>query len=120
VLCTRHLESVQRRFTKRLRGLADITYADRLAALDLDRLDLRRLRLDLTFTYKIFFGHVDLISDRFCTLRTTSNTRRHPFKIVVKRSRLDVRRHFFSHRIVRVWNALPAFLQPYKFHQIYK
>jgi len=42
------IERVQRRFTKRLRGLKDISYHDRLVILDnADTLKIRRLKMDL-------------------------------------------------------------------------
>ena len=50
-----NLEKVQRRFTMRLPGLQHLTYCQRLARLQLESLELRRLRLDLAFTYKLFF-----------------------------------------------------------------
>jgi hypothetical protein len=53
----REVESVQRRFTKRFPGLAEYNYSSRLALLDLDSLELRRLRQDLIglLVYKIAF-----------------------------------------------------------------
>jgi hypothetical protein len=48
------LESVQRRFTKRIPSISNFTYAERLAYLNLDTLELRRLRFDLVFYYKVF------------------------------------------------------------------
>ena len=54
------LEKVQRRFTKRLPGLKHYTYFQRLNRLDLESLELRRLRQDLIFTYKLVFGLVDV------------------------------------------------------------
>ena len=45
------LESVQRRFTKRLPGFKLISYDDRCARLGIDRLELRRLRVDLILCY---------------------------------------------------------------------
>jgi len=60
------LEKVRRRFTKLIPGLKDLTYCQRLARLKLDSLELRRIRLDLTFTYKLVFGLTDLkLSDFF-------------------------------------------------------
>jgi len=47
------LERVQRVFTKRLYGMATMSYDDRLKLLGLDRLKLRRLHADLTTCYKI-------------------------------------------------------------------
>jgi len=41
------LESVQRRFTKRLPGLKNLNYYDRLERLNVSTLELRRLRADL-------------------------------------------------------------------------
>jgi len=36
-----------------------------------------------------------------------SKTRGHRYKLAKKRSRLDIRKHFFSQRIVNQWNNLP-------------
>jgi len=52
------LESVQRRFTKRLPGFQTLPYDERCALLGLDRLELRRLRADLILCYKITRGLV--------------------------------------------------------------
>ena len=43
------IEKVQRGFTKRLPGLKNLTYKERLAATNLDTLELRRLRTDLKY-----------------------------------------------------------------------
>ena len=64
------LEKVQRRFTKRIPGLKDLTYCQRLARLKLDSLELRRARLDLMFTYKLVFGLTDLKLSDFFLLRS--------------------------------------------------
>jgi hypothetical protein len=48
------LESVQRSFSKRLPSLSSLTYAERLDVLNLETLELRRLRFDLIFYYKVF------------------------------------------------------------------
>jgi len=47
------LERVQRRFTKRLRGLSILTYKDRLQVLGLQSLESRRLQSDLTYRLHI-------------------------------------------------------------------
>ena len=44
------LESVQRQFTRRLPGMNAATYPQRLAKLELESLELRRIRADLLFT----------------------------------------------------------------------
>jgi len=52
------LKSVQRRFTKMLPDTEKLTY-QRLRILQLDSLELRRVRADLLFTYKLVFGLID-------------------------------------------------------------
>ena len=49
------IEKVQKGFTKRLPGLKNLTYKERLAASNLDTLELRRMRTDLIVCYKIVF-----------------------------------------------------------------
>jgi len=46
------VESVQRNFTKRRRGLSNLSYSDSLI--------LRRLRIDLIWCCKILFGDFDM------------------------------------------------------------
>jgi hypothetical protein len=48
------IENVQRNFTKRLPTLKHLTYFERLASLGLEPLELRRLRFDLIYYFKIF------------------------------------------------------------------
>jgi len=51
---------VQRRFTKRLRGINLLSYCDRLIKLELNTLELRRLHNDLVLCYKIVFSLIDV------------------------------------------------------------
>ena len=104
----RKVESVQRRFTKRLPGLGEHDYSSRLAILDLDSLELRRLRQDLLLAYKIIFGLVNVDSSKHFTICRDSVTRGHSYKLVASKCRVDVRKWFFNQRIVNVWNSLPA------------
>jgi len=59
------VERVQRRFTKRLPGLRNMSYDHRLKFLDVPSLELRRLRADLYWCYKILFGLVAVTPDVF-------------------------------------------------------
>ena len=43
-------------FTKRLSGLSQLSYRDRLVNLDLETLERRRLVYDIVFCYKILHG----------------------------------------------------------------
>jgi len=54
------VESVQRRFTKRLYGFHGMEYSTRLNKLNLQSLEYQRLVADLILTYKIIFGLVDI------------------------------------------------------------
>jgi len=69
------IESVQRRFTKRLPGLSNTS--DRLAVLGLRSLQLRRLHRDFIYTYKIIFGLVDLDCLKFFLISPNETTRGH-------------------------------------------
>ena len=71
------VEKVQRRFIKRLRGLRNLSYSDRLTKLGLCTLELRRLHLDLLYCYKVVFGLVNVNFDDFFALSTNTNTRGH-------------------------------------------
>jgi len=50
LLLALRLQTVQRRFTKRLVRLRNMTYADRINFLKLDSLEEWRLRFDIIFT----------------------------------------------------------------------
>ena len=104
------IEKVQRRFTKRLPGMNNMTYYQRLRALGLESLELRRIRIDLLFTYKIMFGLVDLNRSDFFELSATDNrlTRGHRYKLMIPTTKNGVRYNYFSYRAVRVWNILPT------------
>ena len=69
------VEKVQRRFTKRLLGLRNLSYCDRLTKLGLCTLELCRLHLDLSYCYNIVFGLVNVNFDDFFALSTNTNTR---------------------------------------------
>jgi len=101
------VESVQRHFTKRLHGLGDKDYNTRLEILKLESLELRRLRADLVFTYKIYFGLIDVDFSDFYIKLSNNNTRGHPYRLFTPQSHNDTRRGFFSVRVLNAWNGLP-------------
>ena len=69
------VESVQRRFTKRIPGLATMTYHSRLIKLlNLESLEVRRLRSDLALVYQILFGVLSINSDTLFMLRSEDST----------------------------------------------
>ena len=94
------VERVQRRFTKRLPGLRFCTYIERLKKLDLASLELRRLHCDLLMCYKIVFGLIKLDFDEFFTFNPVGSTRGHQYKLFKNRGDVNVRKNFFSIRIL--------------------
>ena len=79
------IESVQRWFTKRIKGLSHLSYDERLSKLYSERLELRRLRADLLICFKIVHNIVDLPFNDFFTFNNLSNTRGHSLKLNVKK-----------------------------------
>ena len=107
------VESVQKRFTKRLKGLHDVDYQNRLLAFGLDILDLRRLRADLTQTYKILFGPTDDDPNRcFDIFTTLPPLRGHIYRLRCNSKRRNTGLHVFispsihvlRSRVIAPWN----------------
>jgi len=62
------LEKVQKHLTKCIPSLANLSYPERLAALDLEPLELRRLKSDLVLHYKCLHDLVALPSNEYFTV----------------------------------------------------
>lgn len=103
----RLLESVQRRWTKRIIGMADVPYSDRLKALNLYSIKGRLIRADLLKCWKIFHGKCGVEPRDIFSLPPLTVTRGHRFKIAHSFCSTEMRRRFFSLRCVSVWNSLP-------------
>ena len=97
-IATSAIESVKRSFTKRLPRLKSLSYSKRLEVLGIDSLELRRLRCDLIYVYKMLFGLVDLNFNDYFTLKLSSRptTRGHDYKLFLNFSRLNVRKRFIQ------------------------
>jgi hypothetical protein len=105
----KQIESVQRKFTKRLPGLRGLNYNDRLVRSGIERLELRRIKQDLIFMYKIYFGLTGISATDFFTFANADHdTRGHRHKLLQNHCRVDVRKYFFAERVVQQWNNLPA------------
>jgi len=77
-------ESVQRHFTKRLPGCGRLSYSDRLTKFGLESFELRRLKSDLLYAYKILHGSVDInYSSDFFSFRH-SRMRGHDTKLFMQ------------------------------------
>ena len=115
------IEGVQRRATKLVPGLKDLSYEQRLVRLNLTTLEERRTRGDMIQAYKMITRKEDINPDKFFKMRSQKGNpnvghRRRIFKKRIN-SKLNVRKYFFSQRVVGGitprgialgWNMLPA------------
>ena len=101
------LEKVQRRATRQVPQLKGLSYEDRLRKLQLPTLRYRRLRGDMTETYKLLHDIYDPILPKLLEPVEKSKTRGHRLKLPKKSAKNNIKGHVFSHRIVNDWNSLP-------------
>jgi len=97
------LERVQRRFTRMIPELKALSYPERLNRLNLWTLEERR---DFIEVYKMVHGLSTIPFEDLFEVDNSRRTRRYSLKLLKKRCRLDIRLHFFSERVVNVWNSL--------------
>ena len=107
------LENVQRRATKLVRGLRDLEYEERLRILELPKLKDRRTRGDMILTYRLINGEEGIPYQKFFTLQDGHyDLRETHSKKIAKPGlvrNLEVRKFFFSQRIINEWNKLTEY-----------
>ena len=97
------------RAVKLIQGLKSDNYFDKLRELGLFSMVRKRLRGDLIECFKILKGIDRVKKDNFFQTRESSgNIRGHRLKLYKKQCRTDLRRFFFSNRVINIWNSLPA------------
>ena len=103
------------------------TYEEKLAQVGLTTLSERRERGDMLQTFKIIHGIDDVDADTWftkvneCHLRTRQavsvlddGSVTNSLNLMKPKSNLEVRRNFFSCRVVDHWNYLPTHVQEAK------
>ena len=97
-----------KRYNAELPNISHLSYPERLAALILPTFAYRRIRGDMIETFKILSNIYDSRVTNFLPKSNFSTTRGHNFKLFVQHANFDIRKWFFSIRIVDIRNRLPS------------
>lgn len=102
----KEIEKVQKRATKLIQNMYNLSYCDRLKRLNLTTLYYRRLRMDMLQVYRIINGIDKINKDTYFSFNNRPS-RNNSLKLIKPRAQTSIQQHSFSHRIVNLWNELP-------------
>ena len=105
-----NIEDIQRYYTKRIIGLSKLSYEERLKKLKLPSLSYRRMRGDMIQVFKIAHNIYDPLTTKSLfkfAADTNSKTRTNGYKIIKVSTNTKSYQHFFTNRVVNLWNSLP-------------
>ena len=100
------LEKVQKHATKLVQNIKKLSYTERLQYLNLPTLKYRRFRGDMIETYKIINNKYDKSIVPDLEINKSNLTRGHSCKLLVQRSKHDMRKYSFTVRVSSIWNNL--------------
>ena len=90
-----------------LKQCKNLSYENRLKMLNLPTLTYRRFRGDMIETYKILNNVYDKDVVPLLALNNNVKTRGNSLKLSVNRAHLNLKKFYFTSRIVNNWNSLP-------------
>jgi hypothetical protein len=104
------IENVQRYFTRKLFWPVERPYYERLAILDMELLEIRRIKLDLYYCFKIINNLTCIDNTLYFTFDTRNifAVRNYDDKLLVRCKPVNNNRseHFYFNRCVPLWNSL--------------
>jgi len=90
-----------------VRGMEHLSNEGRLRELGLFSLENRRLQGDLLAAFQYLKSAYKKVGEGHCTRACSDRTRDNGFKLKEDRFRLDIRKKFFTVRVMRHWNRFP-------------
>ena len=84
-----------------------MTYTERLKACKLPTLHYRHIRGDIIEMYKILSGKYDIAVTPRVNRDYNSITRGNDLRLQKTRVIYDLRKYYFTNRVLNIWNSLP-------------
>ena len=111
---------VHKRAIKLIISFKNMSYIDRLSRLKLPTLKYRRLREDMIEVFKITHDLHDPDVSLNLAYHFGTITRGNKYKLINHRFHYDLRKYYFSARIVNIWNSLPNYVVDVNYVNVFK